>query len=137
MPDRVLEDGVFCYNPQFEWCGGGYASTALDLARWARLLYRGEAFDGAYLETMLDSVPANLGPGVEYGLGVMIAETALGPRYGHDGFMTGYLATMGYYVDAGVSVAVMLNTDDASVVGMPLTRLGEQLATIAVEELEG
>ena len=134
MPDRILEEGRFCYNPQFEWCGGGYASTARDLARWARVLYRDEAFDVPYLADMLDSVPAALGPGVEYGYGVMVRETSLGPLLGHDGFMTGYTATMGYFPEQEVAVALMLNTDDARVLGVPLTRMIEELASIAVEE---
>ena len=137
MPDLILEEGVFRYNPQFEWCGGGYASTAVDLARWARVLFRGEAFDAPYLEAMLDSVPAALGPGVEYGYGVMVRESELGPLLGHDGFMTGYTATMGYFPEQEVAVALMLNTDDARVMGVPLTRLVEELAGIAVEELGG
>ncbi len=32
---------MFVLNPQFEWCGGGHASTPLDLARRARILFSG------------------------------------------------------------------------------------------------
>ena len=136
MPDRALEDGVFCFNPQFEWCGGGFASTPMDLARWARLLYRGEAMEGPYLETMLDSVPAQLGPGKEYGCGVMISDSPFGKQIGHDGVMTGYTATMGYFPDIEVAVALMLNTDNGRVLGMPLDRVTLTLASIAKEELD-
>jgi D-alanyl-D-alanine carboxypeptidase len=135
MPDRLLEDGVFAYNPQFEWTGGGYASSASDLARWAWLLYRGEAFDGSYLNTMLEAVPARLGPGKQYGYGVMVLETELGPQIGHDGFMTGYQATMSYYPDLGVAAALLLNTDDGRAVGRPLDAVTRELATIVREEL--
>jgi D-alanyl-D-alanine carboxypeptidase len=135
MPDRTLQDGVFCINPQFEWCGGGYANTSMDLARWARILYRGEAMEGPYLDTMLDSVPARLGPGMEYGCGVMIAPTELGQRLGHDGIMTGYLATMGYYPEHELAVAFMINTDNERVLGTRATSVAEMLATIAAEEL--
>lgn len=118
VPHRVLSDGVFRFNPQFEWCGGGYASTPADLARWAQLLYSGQAFDGTYLETMLDDVPAEaLGAGTSYGLGVIRSKTSLGELYGHDGFMTGYLTTMGYFPDHGIAVTCQWNTDDQQVTG--------------------
>jgi len=59
----LLPDGRFVINPQFEWAGGGFASTPSDLARWARALYTGEAIDPALLPVMMDGVPADLGPG--------------------------------------------------------------------------
>src|SRR5262249_28052961 len=45
-------------NPQFEWTGGGIASTADDLARWGKLLYEGKAFDPSLLPELLRGVPA-------------------------------------------------------------------------------
>jgi D-alanyl-D-alanine carboxypeptidase len=41
VPDRTLDENGFVYNVQFEWCGGGWASTTADLARWASILYNG------------------------------------------------------------------------------------------------
>lgn len=38
---RLIVDGQFVINPQMEWTGGGFASTAEDLARWAKSLYEG------------------------------------------------------------------------------------------------
>ncbi len=136
VPDRVLADGAFFYNPQFEWCGGGYASSASDLARWAHALYGGTALEGDYLTSMLDAVPARLGPNKRYGLGVIITPTSLGNAVGHDGIMTGFGATVSHYPDHGVSAALMLNTDDPRVMGVPLDRVTLQLAMFAVEELE-
>jgi hypothetical protein len=51
--------------------------------------------------------------------------------------MTGYLATMGYFPERDLSAAVMLNTDDGAVIGMPLSQLALRLATIAADELDG
>ncbi len=59
--EMVLPDGRFVINPQFEWAGGGFASTAEDLARWARALYTGKAFEPALLPVMLEGVPAPIG----------------------------------------------------------------------------
>jgi D-alanyl-D-alanine carboxypeptidase len=106
VPEHVLgPDGRFAVNPGFEWCGGGFASTALDLARWARILYGpgGEA-------ALLDAVPApELGADVRYGLGVILRRTSLGELRGHDGVMLGYTSRMGWFPEHGVAVAVQTN----------------------------
>lgn len=138
---RTLEDGRFAFNPQFEWCGGGWASTPLDLARWARLLYGGGALGaeegGAYLETLLDGVDApGLGRGTRYGLGAMLRDTPAGPFVFHDGIMPGYLTSMGWFPESGIAGAVQVNTDDARALGRPLGTLLVQWTSIAREELE-
>ncbi len=139
VPDKSLDDdGRFALNPQFEWCGGGYANTPLDLARWARLLYSGKAFEGDYLDEMLDAVPADprlLGQGVLYGLGVMIHPTSEGPLRGHDGVMTGYLSTMGYFPERELALAFQINADDRHPLGRPMVDVLVELARIAHEEL--
>jgi len=106
----VSDDGRFVINPQFEWAGGGFASTPADLARWARLLYTGQAFDPALLLVMLDGVPARLGPGTRYGLGVILTETPVGVAEGHSGFFPGYLTEMAYFPDLDVAAAIQVNT---------------------------
>jgi D-alanyl-D-alanine carboxypeptidase len=112
LPDEVLIDGEFVINPQFEWTGGGIASTAEDLARWARALYEGKAFDSSLLPVLLDGVPARLGPDTRYGLGVIIRPTRLGEAWGHSGFFPGYLTEVAYFPDHGFSVAVQFNSSD-------------------------
>jgi D-alanyl-D-alanine carboxypeptidase len=48
--DAMLDSvGRMIINPQFEWTGGGIASTARDLARWAQALYGGRVLDTASL----------------------------------------------------------------------------------------
>ena len=44
IPERVVEDGKYCFNPQMEWTGGGFASTTKDLANWAWTYYNGDLF---------------------------------------------------------------------------------------------
>ncbi len=115
------EDGKFTFNVQFEWCGGGFASTSTDLARLAMAYLSGDFLSAETRTAMLDAVPAPpLGPGSKYGLGVIITETPIGQLQGHDGFMPGYLTTMGYFPDHGVAAAIQVNTDDGRAVGMPL-----------------
>ncbi len=74
--DAMIVNGKFAINPQFEWTGGGYASTAHDLARWAKMIYEGKAFSPELLPQVVDGVPAPmLGRESKYGLGVIIRKT--------------------------------------------------------------
>jgi D-alanyl-D-alanine carboxypeptidase len=100
-------------NPQFEWTGGGIASTTEDLARWGKLLYEGRAFDAALVRRMVDAaVPARLGPNVKYGLGVIVRQTALGEAWGHSGFFPGYATEMLYFPDLKIAAAIQANGTD-------------------------
>jgi D-alanyl-D-alanine carboxypeptidase len=118
--DEMIKDGRFAVNPQFEWTGGGLAVTALDLAKWGKLLYEGKAFDPSMLPVMLEGPQAKLGPESRYGLGVIIRPSPLGITYGHSGFMPGYMTELVYFPDLKVSVAVQVNTSVPRATGRPL-----------------
>jgi D-alanyl-D-alanine carboxypeptidase len=107
--DASLVGGRLAVNPGLEWTGGGVASTAGDLARWAKLLYEGKAFHPSLVPRLLDGVPARLGRDARYGLGVIIRPTALGAAYGHSGFFPGYATEMLYFPDLGVAAALQIN----------------------------
>jgi len=127
----ILPDGRFVINPQFEWAGGGFASTTEDLARWARALYTGRAFDPALLPLMLDGVPARLGPGSRYGLGVILTDTPAGPSQGHSGFFPGYLTEMAYFPDLDAAVALQVNTSVGRALGRSPVSVLVELAQVA------
>ena len=124
----MITDGRFAINPQFEWTGGGIASTSEDLARWAKALYEGEAFDGSLMPQALDGVPARLGRDVRYGLGIMLRPTALGMTFGHSGFFPGYLTEVMYFPDTKVAIAVQVNTSVQRSLGGSPTRFIMALA---------
>ncbi|HKS26900.1 MAG TPA: serine hydrolase [Pyrinomonadaceae bacterium] len=132
--DAMISSGRMIINPQFEWTGGGIASTAEDLARWAKLLYEGKAFAPSLLPTMLEGVPARLGPEAKYGLGVIIRPTPLGIAYGHSGFFPGYITEMMYFPDAGIAIAVQVNTSVPRSTGKPLSRFITELAEVIIGE---
>jgi D-alanyl-D-alanine carboxypeptidase len=115
--DAMLVNGAFAINPQFEWTGGGMASTSAELARWGKLLYEGKAFDPSLLSEMFNGVPARLGPETKYGLGVIIRPTSLGLAYGHSGFFPGYLTEMLYFPAHKFALALQINTSVGSKVG--------------------
>ena len=131
-PAEMLVDGVFAFNPQFEWTGGGIASTAEDLARWGKALYEGRAFDATLLPVMLDGVPARLGPNTRYGLGVIIRATPLGESWGHSGFFPGYLTELAYFPEYRVAVAVQVNSSDFGALRMSPAAMLLELARAAI-----
>lgn len=128
--DAMISNGKMVINPQFEWTGGGIASTAQDLARWAKLLYEGKAFEPQLLNQMFEGVPARLGPEAKYGLGVIIRPTALGITYGHSGFFPGYLTEVMYFPEARVAISVQVNTSVPRATGKPLGRFITELAEV-------
>jgi len=118
--DEMLIDGKLSINPQLEWTGGGIASTAEDLARWAKLLYEGRAFGPVMMSELLKGVPAQLGPESKYGLGVIIRPTPYGASYGHSGFFPGYLTEVFYVPEHKLALAVQINSSVAKASGKPL-----------------
>ena len=130
--DEMIHDGKFAINPQFEWTGGGWASTSHDLARWAKLYFEGKAFDNSLMPQVLDGVAAKLGPNVKYGLCVIIRPTQAGTTYGHSGFFPGYMTDMMYFPDRKIAVAVQVNTSAPGVFGgKSPARLLTEVADIA------
>ena len=120
----MIVNGKFAINPQFEWTGGGYASTALDLARWAKMIYEGKAFSPDLLPQVLDGVPApRLGRESRYGLGVIIRKTQVGTSYGHSGFFPGYMTDMMYFPEYKTAIAVQVNTSVGRSLGKPLSKV--------------
>jgi len=64
-----------------------------------------------------------LGRESEYGLGVIIRNTAAGISYGHSGFFPGYLTDMMYFPEHKIAVAVQVNTSVGRSLGKPLGRV--------------
>ena len=128
--DEMISAGRFAVNPQFEWTGGGLAVTALDLARWGKILYEGKAFAASMMQPFLDGVPARLGPEARYGLGVIIRPSPLGITYGHSGFMPGYQTELVYFPELKASVAVQVNSSAPRSTGRGLRAFAVEFARI-------
>ncbi len=134
VPEKSLKnDGTFVYDPEFEWGGGGYVSTAGDLALWARAWFGGSALPGGYLDIQRSNIDmraaetlrAGYGPGVQY-----LPDTEFGERYFHRGYMLGYISVTDYLLDHDISVSLMINTIDTS-----YTTYHDELVRVVVEEL--
>lgn len=129
--DRMIKNGKFAINPQFEWTGGGIISNAEDLARWAKAMYEGKAFDPMLLPQMLDGVSAPaLGRETKYGLGVIIRQTRAGLTYGHSGFFPGYMTDVMYFPEKKVALAVQVNSSVPPNLGKPLGRVLVEMAEV-------
>jgi D-alanyl-D-alanine carboxypeptidase len=116
--DAMVRDGRFVINPQFEWAGGGYASSAEDLARWTRAYFTGGAYPDSLVRVATDGVEARmLGPGARYGLGVIIRPSPLGETWGHSGFFPGYVTEARYWPAQGIAVTLQVNTSVQGALG--------------------
>ena len=132
--DAVIVNGRFVMNPQFEWAGGGYASTADDLARWMKLLFEGRAYPDSLLRQALDGREArSLGQGARYGLAAIILQTPLGTTYGHSGFMPGYQTEARYYPAQKFAVAFQMNTSTRGALGRPQGAVVSEIARRMIE----
>jgi D-alanyl-D-alanine carboxypeptidase len=114
LPTRTTtRPGVMVWHPGVEWTGGGLVSNSRDLVLWAKALFEGEAMEGLYTDTLLQSVAVDSdAPDTRYGLGVGIHRTGpAGPTYGHGGWIPGYTSSLRYYAEHRIAVAFQINTD--------------------------
>ncbi|MEZ5965404.1 MAG: serine hydrolase domain-containing protein [Planctomycetota bacterium] len=134
--DAMLEGGRLPFDPAFEGAGGGFATTASDLARWAKALYGGEVLGETRGDALAGS-PARLGGPrgkvSRYGLGVIVEDTELGPACGHRGYFPGSLSEMRYYPDLDVAVAILVNSSADPRLARELPDWADTLAKIAAE----
>jgi D-alanyl-D-alanine carboxypeptidase len=128
----VIVGGKFIINPQWEWAGGGFASTSEDLARWAKTLFEGNVLQSNSLDEMLHST--STGEGANYGLGVEIVHSRWGKSYGHDGEFPGYLSDMRYFPQHKIAVAVQVNSDDTPEVNQFMVSAVDEFARIIIRE---
>ncbi len=115
IPEKVVLDGNYVFNPQMEWTGGGVASTTSDLAKWAEIYYTGNLFsDSLLLKIVCPTDEAiRLGKKTLYSIGSFIFETDNGIAYGHSGFVPGFNALFAYYPETQIAVALQFNSDYA------------------------
>ena len=116
MPNIVVVDGKYVFNPQVEWTGGGFACTTSDLAKWAKIYYEGKLFSNGALKqiTTTNSNSLKEKRSDPYGMGSFIYNTKHGTAFGHTGFMPGFNSIFIYYKDLEVAAAIQFNSDYAS-----------------------
>ena len=130
--DALLENGRLVFHPAFEGGGGGFVTNAGDMARWMALFAEGKVFPAELRAEVRRGVPAgqlDVGKDARSGLGVEIVETPLGTAYGHGGFFPGYLSLVLWYPEAGVSVALQVNSSAGDAMSKPMREVLLEAAT--------
>ena len=115
LPGETVVEGIYIFNPQMEWTGGGFASTTPDLARWAKMYFEGQFFSEKMLQKII--APTKLGSDIEeglsYGMGSFIYKTEIGLAYGHTGLFPGFNTIFAYFPEQKIAVAMQINCDYA------------------------
>ncbi len=123
----MLVNGALALNPQFEWGGGGFVSTAGDLATWLAAICERAAVPERLWPDMTRGVAApENGAGSQYGLGLHIDSTSVGIAYGHGSYFPGYSTFVRCFPPLGVSVALMVNSSTNS-------DFGEKMSDVLVD----
>lgn len=113
---HVLRDGSIApaAPENMNWIrgDGGLCGTAVDVARWTRLLATGRVVSPQSYRTM--SAPTRLEGGreVDYGLGLSLVAPDGQRKVAHNGAMLGFSASAAYYPDAELAVVVLTNRGD-------------------------
>ena len=112
---------------------GSMASSAPDLARWARALYSGVALDPDLVRLMVDdaSSTAYLEPGASYGLGVQVLTIDGRIAYGHSGRLVGARSVVRWFPAEGIAIAIVTNESRFD----PTSILRDLLAIVAPESV--
>lgn len=115
LPEKMLNNGKYAFNPQMEWTGGGLVSNVSDLTSWAKQLYGGNVLKPETKNLMFTPAPFNtsLFENAKYGLGCFIGETDGIRYYGHTGFVPGYLTYIQYIPSLDIAIAFQFNNDSS------------------------
>lgn len=134
-PKTTVAPGILAWQPGIEWTGGGLVSNSRDLAVWGHALFGGDVLADADLRKMLEpGPPQEENTGNRYAAGVAISNSPNGRTYGHRGWIPGYVSSLLYYPDHGVSVAVQINADTvpSGDIAQVLGELEDRLAAVAI-----
>lgn len=88
---------------------GGLCGNAVDLARWTRLLARGDAIAPAAVERMTAPTKTAAGWTAPYGMGLGVLPLDGRPRISHGGLIGGFSAAAAYYPGDDLTIAVLTN----------------------------
>ena len=94
---------------------GGFLSTVLDLAKWDRALYSDDILTAATRQQMWTPVTLNDGRTHPYGFGWMLGQVRGQRLVHHSGGMPGARADIARFVDAGITIIVMMNLADVDI----------------------
>jgi CubicO group peptidase (beta-lactamase class C family) len=104
----------------YKWAGGGFLSTAEDLARYGLALVQPGFLESSTVERLWTSLRTNDGLETGYGLGWAVGTDGSGRRVvSHTGSAVGGRAILLVYPDDGVVVALAANVSGLAFRGLP------------------
>jgi D-alanyl-D-alanine carboxypeptidase len=99
---------------------GAFVSTVLDMAKWDAALYSDAVLSSSMREQMWTPTTLSDGTSVPYGMGWGLRLWNNGRLVEHDGGLPGFVSDFERFVDAGLSVIVLMNTTSGNPGGMAL-----------------
>jgi CubicO group peptidase (beta-lactamase class C family) len=102
-------------NPSYKWAGGGFLSTAEDLARFGSALLQPGYLKAETLAEMFTSQKTTAGDSIGYGIGWRVLHEAGVVEYAHTGGQPGCTAVLLLRPEAKVVVAILTNVADAEI----------------------
>ena len=91
---------------------GGLCGTAVDVARWVRLLATGRVVSPEAYRSMTSQAATADGRRVDYGLGLSLVTPDGTAKVSHNGAMLGFSASAAYYPEHEATVVVLVNRGD-------------------------
>ena len=115
----IMADGTYRNTPyedlSYKWAGGGFLSTAEDLARFGSALLKPGFLKQDTLAMIFSRQETNAGKKTNYGLGWFIHDTGDGgaeQQFEHSGGVAGSSSWLVLYPDQGVVIAWVQNSND-------------------------
>jgi D-alanyl-D-alanine carboxypeptidase len=110
LPGTQTIDATSLLHPSLTWTAGSIVSTPDDLATFQRALQRGQLLGTDMMNEMRDwHTITLLGGTVDYGLGLMRQQTAIGDLIGHGGLNFGFHVETYYSPDLDAAFCHMHN----------------------------
>ncbi|NRB52394.1 MAG: beta-lactamase family protein [Saprospiraceae bacterium] len=133
LPEKVVKNGLYAMNPQFEWTGGGLVTNVEDLSYFIKWLHTGKVLSSSAYQQLLSPVNFRSGQAAEtgYGLGTFVWSNPTGKSFGHAGIMPGYFTHVEYMPDGGYAIALQVNTDQS---GAQASHQNVQRLSLKVEQ---
>ncbi len=109
---RTLDpEGLTIFHPGFAGAGGGFVTTAADLAPWGRLLWSGGAMQASDRDQMLRRAETGTA-GPSYGPDVVIDRTSTeGEVRGPGGWIPDHVGSLRYYPAPHLAIAIKIDSD--------------------------
>jgi CubicO group peptidase (beta-lactamase class C family) len=107
---------------------GGLCGNVVDLARWMRLLARGDVVGAASVDAMTRPTFPALGPTAPYGLGLGLLPLDGRHRISHTGEIGGFSAAAAYYPRDDLAIAVLSN-----LAGVPVEAIERAMARAVLD----